>query len=50
MTHVAASRLNYQIRTFAYLFICLRQHGTFFFVLGDFGAPHQNHQEQEEFA
>jgi hypothetical protein len=23
-------------RTFAYLFICLRQHGTFFFVLGDF--------------
>jgi hypothetical protein len=32
------------------VFICLRQHGTFFFVLGDFCAERKNHQEQEEFA
>jgi hypothetical protein len=39
------------LRTFASLFMCLRQHGTFFVVLGDFlrGAQ-KNHQEQEEFA
>jgi hypothetical protein len=26
---------HYTLRAFAYWFICLRQHGTFFFILGD---------------